>query len=115
MNGGRVRLTVVRYGEPNRWDERPEVSRHVVDRCALVPGTSTEPGEWSNAVESAVTVLAPYGADVRADDQVEVSGLLDDVDGRPIRWQVVGTPARWRHPTARSGSGTTISLTRTGG
>jgi hypothetical protein len=114
VRGGRVRVVVIRPGEPNRWGEPQGEARHVVGRCAVAPGTSTEPGAWANSVESAATLLAPYGVDLRASDEVEVEGLVDS-DGNPIRWEVVGDPARWRHPGARSGAGTSVALRRVGG
>lgn len=114
MRGGRVRVTVIRPGPENRWGEPQGERRHVVARCAVAPGSSTEPGEWANAVDTTATLLAPFDVDLRATDEVEVEGLVDP-DGRPYRWEVVGDPARWRHPGARSGAGTSVALRRVGG
>ena len=115
MIAGQVTLTVHRHGEPNRWGEHDPADErtHRIRRCVVAPGSSTEAGEWANTVESTLTVFAGFGADVRANDEVTVDGVVND-SGRPVRWQVVGDPARWRAPSG-SRAGVSIALQRTEG
>lgn len=53
-----------------------------------------------------LTLFAPYGTDLRYDDQIEVDGVLYDIEGEP---------GHWRHPTTTWEAGTQVALTRAQG
>lgn len=55
---------------------------HQIDNCIIVPRTSTELGKGEVIIDGQ-NVFAPAGSDVQADDEVEVRGVLYDVEGVP--------------------------------
>lgn len=77
-------VTVVRVPKRDRLDQTPIPTppEHDIEGCAVMPRTSHEEERGWVIVEGRM-VVAPYGADVLADDQVRVDGELWDVDGEP--------------------------------
>ena len=55
---------------------------HPVEGCAVTPRTSHDEEKGWVIVDGRM-VVAPYGADILADDQVKVDGETWDVDGVP--------------------------------
>lgn len=103
-------VTILRDGEVDRWGDpvegpagRPRRVR--VRRCVFSPGTSTEPGAWSNSVVSDASLLLPYRTDLRATDRVEVEGIAGV-------WTVEGEPSRWRSPFTGRRFGLSATLRR---
>ena len=77
-------VTVVRSPKVDRLDEAPAgpPPEHDITGCVVLPRTSREEESGWVVVEGRM-IVAPYGADVLADDQVRVDGVLWDVDGAP--------------------------------
>lgn len=104
---GQITVTVVR-GTRDRYGDLGATTRHTVDGCVVVPGSSSEKyGDGSDQVTSALSVYAPPGADVTAQDAVTVPGYSGT-------WQVVGDPQTWPVPTAWR-FGTEIHLVKIAG
>lgn len=55
---------------------------HDIEGCAVLPRTSFEEGKGWVIVEGRM-VVAPYGSDILATDQVRLEGLVWEVDGEP--------------------------------
>lgn len=55
---------------------------HEIKGCSVLPRTSFEQDKGWVVVEGR-QIIAPFGADVLADDQVKVDGVTWDVDGEP--------------------------------
>lgn len=80
------------------------VTRVSVPGCMSYPNTVTETVSRKTGTESStpaqdtvvfgLTVLMPAGTDVRASDQVEVAGVLYDVNGEPSKWKSPSTGHR---------------------
>ena len=82
-------VTVVRsdandvYGDPA---ETPP-TRTRLDGCAVAPRSSADVNDRGRqGVVVGLTLFAPYGADIRHTDQLDVDGVLYDVDGEPGSW-----------------------------
>lgn len=85
-------------------DSADVVDRFAVPGCMSYPNTVTETVSRKTGTESAtpgqdtvvfgLTVLMPAGTDVRASDQVEVAGVLYDVNGEPSKWKSPSTGHR---------------------
>lgn len=77
-------ITVVRKPKVDRLATPPVGAppEHSVDGCAILPRTSNEQGQGWVIVEGRM-VIAPYGSDVLATDQVKVDGATWEVDGEP--------------------------------
>lgn len=73
---------------------------------AIAPRTSTEPVPGRGAVVVGLTLLAPAGTSVGAQDRFIVDGDEYEVEGKPGDW--TRGPWRWA-------AGVSIDLTRTGG
>ena len=77
-------ITVIRKPRVDRLSSAPTgaAPEHNVVGCAVLPRTSHEEDRGWVVVEGRM-VIAPYGADVLASDQVSVDGVTWDVDGEP--------------------------------
>ena len=77
-------ITVVRAPKVDRLGTPPGGSppEHDIVDCLVLPRTSFEEERGWVIVEGRM-ILAPFGADVLADDQVRVDGATWDVDGEP--------------------------------
>lgn len=79
-------VTVVRAPKVDRLDDAPTgpPPEHDITGCVVLPRSSFEEGKGWVIVEGR-QIIAPYGADVIADDKVrlEPDGPLWDVDGEP--------------------------------
>lgn len=79
----------------------------ILDGAFTAPRESPEiDGRGRNGVIVGLTLFAPYGADLRYTDQVEVDGELYDIEGEP---------GRWRNPLTSWEAGTQVALTRAQG
>lgn len=97
-------ITVVRQAKVDRLsDETPEPSEHTVEGCVVLPRSSFEEGRGWVVVEGR-QVIAPYAADVTADDKVRLE------PGGPL-WSVDGEPGDYEDKKAR-GKATIFYLTR---
>lgn len=68
------------------WSLTP--SEFDIDGCGVASGGSLEPVEVArNAVDSDFDVVAPFDADVTAQDRLRIRGLVCDVVGRPFAWR----------------------------
>lgn len=76
-------VTVVRTPKVDRFsDVSPAETRHDIEGCAILPRASHEEDKGWVIVEGRM-VVAPFESDILADDQVEIDGVLWDVDGAP--------------------------------
>lgn len=77
-------ITVVRAPKVDRLSTTAPTTptEHEIAGCVVLPRTSFERDRGWVVVEGR-QVVAPYGADVLADDQVRVDDALWDVDGEP--------------------------------
>jgi len=92
-----TRLRAAEAGTDRRGNAEPgEPTRLDIDGCAVAPrGQGENRTEGRQAVTSGWTVYAPTGADVLATDQVEVRGVVYEVDGEPADWR---SPFSGRRP-----------------
>lgn len=79
---------------------------HPVEGCAVWPTGSTEQVQGQDQTSERLTVLAPYGTDVNAIDQVRVRGLV---------YEVEGLPSSWRSPLTGTRAGVEVRLERVRG
>lgn len=86
-----------RYGDP--LPGTPE--EFELEGCLFAPGPSQESTFASEQVETAGTVYAPPGSDVRPTDKLRIRGVVYEVVGDVQQWGV--------------GAGTVIVLKRYGG
>lgn len=104
---GKRTLIVKRAQKVDPLDDAPTGTppTHEVKGCAVVPRTSFERESGWVIVEGRM-VVAPYGADVEADDLVQIKG-------EPQWWEVDGEPGDYEK---RSGEGkaTILYLKRQG-
>lgn len=76
-------VTVVRAAKVDRFDDPTGApAEHDVEGCAILPRASKEEGKgW--VIHEGWQVIAPYDADVTADDSVRLDGELYSVSGKP--------------------------------
>lgn len=68
-------------------DDTPDTpDPHEIDGCAVLPRTSFERDKGWIVVDGR-QIIAPYGADVLADDKVDVDDLTWQVDGVPGNYE----------------------------
>lgn len=80
---GERTVTVVRSAKVDRLDDdATPATEHEITGCAVIPRASFERERGWVTVEG-WQVIAPYGADVTADDLVRFDGTLWSVDGEP--------------------------------
>lgn len=81
---GKRTITVIRPPKTGRLDPVPVGAppEHDIDGCAVLPRSSYEEGKGWTIVQGR-QIIAPYGADVLATDQVRVDGVVWSVDGEP--------------------------------
>lgn len=97
-------ITVFRKAKVDRLsDVAATETSHDVSGCVILPRSSFEEGKGWVVVEGR-QIIAPYGADVLADDEVELPG-------DPTRWQVDGAPGDYEDKKAR-GKATIFYLER---
>lgn len=77
-------VTVIREKKRDRLDDSPAAPapEHDITGCVVLPRTSLEQERGWVIVEGR-QVIAPYGADITADDRVRVDGYVWEVDGAP--------------------------------
>lgn len=77
-------VTIIRKAKVDRLDDESTAAppEHDITGCVVLPRSShDEEKGW--VIVDGRQVIAPYGADVLADDQVRVDGQVWDVDGAP--------------------------------
>lgn len=86
------------YGDPVEGTE----DRLEISRCAVAPRRTSTEGERQYAgrftrdgLVIGLDLFAPYDADITHDDQIEIDGVLYDVEGEPGRWE---SPYTGRRP-----------------
>lgn len=80
---GKRTVVVVRTPKVDRLSSSSTTpTEHSIEGCAVLPRTSHEEEKGWVIVEGRM-VIAPYGSDVLATDQVRVDDELWDVDGAP--------------------------------
>ena len=80
---GSETITVIRKAKVDRLsDDTATTSTHTIDGCVVLPRASHEEEKGWVIVEGK-QVVAPFGSDILADDQVEHEGVVWDVDGAP--------------------------------
>lgn len=80
-----------------------------IEGFAAAPAGSVETNAGKETIIDSDTLYGPYGADVRAGDQVTIP------DGQPIAagdYQVDGTPAQWKNPFTGREFGCVVRLTK---
>ncbi|WP_177240549.1 hypothetical protein [Nonomuraea wenchangensis] len=77
-----------------------------VEGCAVWPTGSTEETHGQDQTSERLTVLAPYGTEVRSTDQVRARGLV---------YEVQGLPSSWRSPLTGTRAGVEVRLERVRG
>lgn len=65
-----------------------------VDRCAVWPTGSTEKTQGQDQTSDHLTVMLPYGTEIRSTDQARVRGEIFDVTGLPSSWVSAFTATR---------------------
>jgi hypothetical protein len=79
-------ITIIREKKRDRLDDSPVAppTEFDIPGCAILPRTSYEEERGWVIVEGRM-VVAPYGSDITADDQVSIKGSTDvwEVDGEP--------------------------------
>jgi hypothetical protein len=89
-----------KYGDPT--DTDPD--RTTLDGCIVAPRTSGDIDDRGRAgVTIGLTLFGPYGTDLLHPDQVEVDGILYDIDG---------DPGQWKHPRTGREAGMEVALKR---
>lgn len=90
------RESVVRV-RPTMREERGSASfdftdaqRVTVSGCSFQPSATSDDNARAFAVTDAATLYAPYNADFRNGDAVEVRGELWRVEGHPFKWAAFG-------------------------
>lgn len=103
---GKRTVTVVREAKVDRFNDAPTgpPPEHDIEGCVVLPRSSFEEGKGWVIVEGR-QVIAPYAADVTADDRVRLE------PGGPL-WSVDGEPGDYEDKQAR-GKATIFYLTRT--
>ncbi len=96
-------VTVERPGGTDRYGNPLPGATHTVDGCATAPAGSSEQTGAAATVEWDLDLLAPFDADIAAQDVV----LLP---GDPERYAVDGRPARFRSPFTSWEAGTLARL-----
>lgn len=81
-------VTVVRTPLVDRLDDSVQASppEHSIPGCAVLPRTSFEQESGWVIVEGRM-VVAPYGSDILATDEVRVDGETWEVDGEPGEYE----------------------------
>ena len=81
-------INVVRTTKVDRLADAPVGSpdEHEIVGCAVLPRISTEEGKGWVIVEGR-QIIAPFGSDILATDQVEVDGETWSVDGEPGEYE----------------------------
>src|SRR5690606_5512820 len=74
--------------------------------CAVWPTGSTEQTHGQDQTSERLTVMAPYGTEVRSTDQARVRGLV---------YEVEGLPSSWRSPLTGTRAGVEVRLERVRG
>lgn len=90
-------VTIVRRTQSGRDSHGNPVWESVeipVERCAVWPTGSTEEIQGQDQTSERVTVMFPYGTDVRSTDQGQVRGQVYDVTGLPSSWSSPFTTTR---------------------
>jgi hypothetical protein len=114
MIGANVTETVtVRRADTDRFGDPGEPVTHSIDGCVIAPRIAGRQGREDlsegEIVIVGLTLYAPWGADIAAGDQVEITAApwagIYDVDGEP---------GHWRNPTTGEEAGVEVALTRTG-
>ena len=102
----RVRQTpggVDEFGDPIPSSE----TRTTLAEAFVAPRTTDELTNLGRTgVVIGLTLFTPFGTDIEPDDQVEVDGVLYEVDGQP---------GDWANPLTGWEAGTTVALTRVEG
>jgi len=100
-------VTVIRAPKVDRLDPTPAgpAPEHDIEGCAVLPRSSYEADKGWTIVDGR-QVIAPYGADVLATDQVRIEGESEI-------WDVDGSPGDYEDRRAR-GKATMFYLTRRG-
>lgn len=78
----------------------------VVSGCVVWPTGSTEQTHGQDQTSERLTVMAPYGTEVRSTDQARVRGLV---------YEVEGLPSSWRSPLTGTRAGVEVRLERVRG
>lgn len=81
-------------------------TEEVVERCAIWPTGSTEQVQGQDQTDERITVMFPYGTDVKPVDRAQVRGLL---------YEVSGIPSVWRSPFTTTTAGVEARLVRVTG
>lgn len=106
--GIRHTVTVHRPGPVDRFGDHQPGTTHQVAGCVWAPTSAGEqsPELYSRGetVTVSLTLYAPHTADIRADDQVDIPDHG--------RFEVIGSPRRWRNPFNANGTGCDITLRR---
>lgn len=105
-------ITVVRpgeldqHGDPVDPDAEPET--HTVEDCVIAPRSDREDATRGETVIVGLTLYAPFGADIRATDQVVLGTPWSDT------FDVVGEPGHWKNPFTHREAGVEVALVRHG-
>lgn len=82
-----ITITVVRPGKRDKYGDETPGTEHAIDGCAVYPRTSGESTDQRDTVVIGLTLLAPYGVDLKATDKVRLpDGTTYQVDGEPGPW-----------------------------
>lgn len=86
----RETVTVLRPGGTTPFGDPLPGSSHSVDGCLFAPRSSNESSDFANTVITGAQLFGPAGADIKATDQIQVRGVVYDVEGDVGDWGKAG-------------------------
>lgn len=107
-----MNVTVLRPGGRDRHGDPIPGTSFTVVGCVISPRRASGPAEDNDLGETVIvgyTLYAPYAADIRATDQVQITD-----PGFAGTFDVVGEPGSWQNPFTGDKAGKEVALIRHG-
>ncbi|MBP2341119.1 hypothetical protein JOF41_007373 [Saccharothrix coeruleofusca] len=108
--------TIERPNSRDEWGDEQPGTTHQVPGCALAPRTSSEREEQRDTVIVGLTLFAPHGADIQAQDLVRLpADRMVPAIYHDTVWRVQGEAGSWASPLTGWTPGVEIALERVTG